>query len=76
MICMGHVFTGCLRELKNTMFCIIGIGCCPFLKCLEGKKIVMYIFSSILVFSIFDLFIILQKNLERLYERIQRLVIL
>jgi hypothetical protein len=35
---MGHVFVGCLRELCNTMFCIIEAGCCPFLKGLEGNK--------------------------------------
>jgi hypothetical protein len=35
---MGHVFAGCLWELKNTMFCTIDTGCCPFLKCLEGNK--------------------------------------
>jgi hypothetical protein len=35
---MGHVFTGCLQELCNTMFCIIEAGCCSFLKRLEGNK--------------------------------------
>jgi hypothetical protein len=35
---MGHVFACCLWELKNTMFCIIDVGCCPFLKRLEGNK--------------------------------------
>jgi hypothetical protein len=35
---MGHVITGCLRELCNTTFCIIEVGCCPFLKGLEGNK--------------------------------------
>jgi hypothetical protein len=42
----------------------------PFLKRLEGKKQLCIYFSPILVFSIFDLFIIPKKNLDRLYERI------
>jgi hypothetical protein len=42
---MGHAFAGYLRELKNTVFCTIDVGCCPFLKGLEGnKKTLMYIF--------------------------------
>jgi hypothetical protein len=36
--CMGHVLAGCLRELKNTMFCIFDARCYPFLKHLEGNK--------------------------------------
>jgi hypothetical protein len=38
LICMEHVFTGCLWELKNTTFCIIDTGCCPLLKRLKGNK--------------------------------------
>jgi hypothetical protein len=38
LICMGHVFIGCLQELCNTTFCIIEAGCCPLLKRLEGNK--------------------------------------
>jgi hypothetical protein len=43
---MRHVFAGCLRELKNTMFCIIDAGCCPFLKRLEGNKKQLCIYFS------------------------------
>jgi hypothetical protein len=35
---MGHVYAGCLRELKSTAFCIIDAGCCPLLNHLEGNK--------------------------------------
>jgi hypothetical protein len=35
---MGHVYEGCLRELKSTTFCIIDAGCFPLLNCLEGNK--------------------------------------
>jgi hypothetical protein len=35
---MEHIFAGCLWELCNTTFCIIKVGCCPFLKGLEGNK--------------------------------------
>jgi hypothetical protein len=35
---MEHVFTGYLRKLCNTMFCIIKAGCFPFLNGLEGNK--------------------------------------
>jgi hypothetical protein len=51
-------------------------GCCPFLKHLEGnKKIVMYILFINFGVLNFCLFIIPQKNIERLYEKIQKLMI-
>jgi hypothetical protein len=52
LICMGHVFAGCQRELKNSAFLIIDDGCCPFLKRLEGNKnSYVYIFISFCVLN-------------------------
>jgi hypothetical protein len=80
---MGHGFAGCLRELCNTTFCIIKEGgCCPFLKGLEGNKksLINILFINFciirLLFVLIYIFIIPQKNLERLYERINRIMIL
>jgi hypothetical protein len=72
-ICMRYIFTGCLRELCNTTFCIINIGCCPLLNRLEGNKnslmnilfFNLYILRFLFVLN-FYIFIIPQKNLERL----------
>jgi hypothetical protein len=80
---MGHDIAGCLQELYNTTFCIIDVGCCPLLKRLEGNKnslmnilfINLYILGLLFVFNLY-IFITPQKNLERLYERIHRLMTL
>jgi hypothetical protein len=77
LICMGHIFVGCLRKLCNTTFCIIEAGCCLFLKGLEcnKKSLTIFVLSGSYLFLI-CICIIPQKNLERLYERIHRLMIL
>jgi hypothetical protein len=72
---MGHIFIGCLWELCNTTFCIIEAGCCPLLKGLEGKKksLMNILFIN---FLCYEVLIFVLKNLERLYKRIHRLMIL
>jgi hypothetical protein len=73
---IGHVFPGCLRELKNATFCIIDVGCCPLLKCLEGSRntlmnTLFVNFGALNFWFVYNLFFNLIKILKCLRKAIR-----